>query len=62
MLTRINEVISQTEGEEEKTGEEKEEPVKIEKKKEKRKKSIYDYEVKKVKQFFQGALCLQVPF
>ena len=49
MLTRINEVISQTEGEEEKTGEEKEEPVKIEKKKEKRKKSIYDYEVKKVK-------------
>ena len=59
MLTRINEVITQTEGEEEKTGEE---PVKIEKKKEKRKKSIYDYEVKKVKQFFQGALCLQVPF
>ena len=46
MLTRINEVITQTEGEEEKTGEE---PVKIEKKKEKRKKSIYDYEVKKVK-------------
>ena len=59
MLTRINEVINQTEGEEDKAGEE---PVKKEKKKEKRKKSIYDYEVKKVKQFFQGALCLQVPF
>ena len=46
MLTRINEVINQTEGEEDKTGEE---PVIKEKKKEKRKKSIYDYEVKKVK-------------
>ena len=46
MLTRINEVINQTEGEEDKAGEE---PVKKEKKKENRKKSIYDYEVKKVK-------------
>ena len=46
MLSRINEVINQTEGEEDKAGEE---PFKKEKKKEKRKKSIYDYEVKKVK-------------
>ena len=44
--THNEKMLNSTEGEEDKTGEE---PVVKEKKKEKRKKSIYDYEVKKVK-------------